>query len=118
MTSMRTRAVTSPIMETLGGVAVTTVIIFSGAVDQIQQYAGMTLSLFASLAVLCVVVLRFRRPDMERPFRAWGYPVTPLLFLGIMGWTMVWAARGRPLESALARPSWCRLPKPSSIPPV
>ncbi len=81
---------------------VTSAVILSGRVDQIQQYAGFTLSLFTSLAVSCVVVLRFRRPELARPFRTWGYPLTPLFFLSVSIWTMVWAFRGRPLESSLA----------------
>ena len=36
---------------------------------------------FYSLAVAAVFILRKRRPDMERPYRAWGYPVVPALFL-------------------------------------
>ncbi len=78
---------------------VTSILIVSGSLDQIQQYAGFTLSLFSSLAVSCVIVLRIKRPDMERPFKVWGYPLTPLLFLGVSVWTMYWAFQGRPLES-------------------
>ena len=74
---------------------VTSAVIVSGRVDQIQQYAGFTLTLFASLAVSCVIVLRRRRPDLERPFKTWGYPATPLLFLAVSAWMMVWAFRGR-----------------------
>lgn len=85
----------------LQGVA-TSGMILSGRVDQIQQYVGFTLTLFASIAISCVIVLRFRRPQMERPFRAWGYPVTPLLFLSISIWTLVWNFRGRPVESILS----------------
>ena len=81
---------------------VTSLLVISGRVDQIQQYAGFTLSLFASLAVSCVLVLRWRRPQMERPFRAWGYPFTPILFLCVSGWMMYWAFFGRPAESTLA----------------
>jgi APA family basic amino acid/polyamine antiporter len=81
---------------------VTSLFVLSGRVDQIQQYAGFTLSLFASLAVSCVIVLRRRRPSAPRPFRAWGYPWTPLLFLAVSLWMMFWAFRGRPLESSLA----------------
>jgi len=80
---------------------VTTLIILAGRVDQIQQYAGFTLSLFASLAVSCVIVLRFRRPDLVRPFRTWAYPLPPLLFLAVSLWMMSWALRGRPVESML-----------------
>jgi APA family basic amino acid/polyamine antiporter len=81
---------------------VTSAVIVSGRVDQIQQYAGFTLTLFASLAVSCVILLRRRRPDLERPFRVWGYPFTPLLFLAVSAWMMVWAFRGRPVESTLS----------------
>lgn len=36
---------------------------------------------FYALAVGAVFVLRRTRPDMPRPYRAWGYPIVPLLFL-------------------------------------
>jgi amino acid transporter len=36
---------------------------------------------FYALAVAAVYVLRRKRPDLERPYRAWGYPVIPALFL-------------------------------------
>ena len=49
----------------------------------------------------CVIVLRVRRPDLQRPFRTWGYPVTPLLFLAVSLWMMFWAFQGRPVESSL-----------------
>ena len=36
---------------------------------------------FYAMAVAAVFILRKRRPEMERPYRAWGYPVVPALFL-------------------------------------
>jgi APA family basic amino acid/polyamine antiporter len=81
---------------------VTSAIILSGRIDQIMQYAGFTLTLFASLAVSCVITLRIRHPEMVRPFRCWGYPWTPIFFLTVSGWMMIWAVRGRPVESLLA----------------
>jgi APA family basic amino acid/polyamine antiporter len=80
----------------------TSAILLIGRIDQIQQYSGFTLTLFASLAVSCVIVRRVRQPDLPRPFRVWLYPLTPLLFLGVSLWMMFWAVRGRPLESVLA----------------
>ena len=73
---------------------VTTIIILSGTLDQIMLYAGFTLTLTTALAVSCVFVLRCRRPGMERPFRTWGYPFTPLLFLILSVWMMVYAING------------------------
>jgi APA family basic amino acid/polyamine antiporter len=96
--SPRTRA---PIVALITQGAVTSLIILSGRVDQILSYAGFTLTLFASLAVSCVIVLRVTRPNAPRPFRAWGYPVTPLIFLTVSAWTLVWAYTDRPEESRL-----------------
>jgi APA family basic amino acid/polyamine antiporter len=58
--------------------------------------------LFASLAVSCVIVLRVRSPELKRPFRAWGYPFSPILFLAVSAWMMYWAFQGRPVESILS----------------
>lgn len=80
---------------------VVSAMILLGRVDQLQLYAGFTLSLFATLAVAAVVVLRIRQPRMQRPFRAWGYPLTPLVFVSVSLWMMFWAARGRPVECFL-----------------
>jgi APA family basic amino acid/polyamine antiporter len=92
----------APAVALLTQGAVASLMILSGRVDQIQQYAGFTISLFAALAVSCVIVLRVRRPKAERPFRAWGYPWSPLLFMAVSLWMMYWAFRGRPVESTLA----------------
>jgi len=98
----RMRSSGAPAVALITQGVVTSLIIISGRVDQIQQYAGFTLTLFSSLAVSCVIVLRIRRPGAERPFRAWGYPFSPLLFLVVSIWMMFWAFRGRPIESTLA----------------
>ncbi|MEM6292698.1 MAG: amino acid permease [Myxococcota bacterium] len=37
---------------------------------------------FYALGVLAIFVLRKRQPDRERPYRAWGYPWLPIVFLG------------------------------------
>jgi amino acid transporter len=36
---------------------------------------------FYAMGVAAVFVLRRRRPDLERPYRTWGYPIVPALFL-------------------------------------
>ncbi|HUP53353.1 MAG TPA: amino acid permease [Longimicrobiales bacterium] len=98
----RMRSSGAPAVALVTQGVVTSLMILTGSVDQIQQYAGFTLTLFGSLAVSCVIVLRVRRPGVERPFRAWGYPLTPLLFLAVSVWVMYWAFQGRPVESTLS----------------
>ncbi|MFW6161975.1 MAG: amino acid permease [Planctomycetota bacterium] len=48
---------------------------------QLLLYTGLAYWAFAGLTAAAVFVLRRRDPDRERPFRVWGYPFTPALFV-------------------------------------
>jgi len=63
------------------------------------RYIGFTLSVVSGLAVLGVLVLRRREPSLPRPYRAWGYPVTPLLFVALSAWTAAHAVARNPGSS-------------------
>ena len=89
-----------PAILLVGGLAVAYSL--AGTYQQILNAVGFVIQLLLSLAVTAVIVLRVREPDLPRPFKVWAYPFTPLLFIGVSVWTMVWAFRGRPLESSLA----------------
>ena len=36
-----------------------------------------------ALAAAAVIVLRFKKPDMPRPYKVLGYPLVPILFVGV-----------------------------------
>lgn len=57
--------------------------------DELIAYMGFTLSVSSALTVSGVFVMRRRRPDAARPYRCWGYPVTPLLFIGLSLWMTI-----------------------------
>ena len=44
-------------------------------------YTGFAIILFSGVTVVALFVLRVRQPDAERPFRAWGYPIAPALYV-------------------------------------
>jgi len=67
--------------------------------NAVLTYVGFTLALFASLAVLGVFVWRIKHPEAPRPFKTWGYPVTPAIFLVLYGWMIVYLFIERPLPS-------------------
>lgn len=81
--------------------ALAVAMIATASFGALLRYIGFTLSLVAALTVAGVVVLRRREPELERPYRAWGYPVTPLLFVAMSGWMGVHALVEVP-ASALA----------------
>ena len=62
-------------------------------------YAGFTLTLVTSLTVAGVFVLRWRMPEIDRPYKTWGYPVTPLLFLALNVWILIYVFIDKPTES-------------------
>ena len=57
------------------------VLVLSGTLSQLVSYTGFAVVLFSAVAVAAVFVLRQRQPDEPRPFRAWGYPWAPAIFV-------------------------------------
>lgn len=77
------------------------VLILTGTFEQLIVYSGFVLVFFSALAVAAVMVLRWRRPELHRPFRVPLYPYTPLVFVGFSAWILLYTLRGRPAESLL-----------------
>ena len=88
-----------PVRAMLLQTALTLLFIFTATFEQVLLYAGFVLNLFTFLTVLGLFVLRRREPDLPRPYRAWGYPVTPLLFLALSAWTLWFIIHDKPTES-------------------
>lgn len=88
-----------PVRALLLQTGITLAFILRPNFKEILVYAGFVLNLFTFLTVLGLFVLRWKKPNMLRPYRAWGYPFTPLLFLGLSGWTLAFILREKPVES-------------------
>jgi APA family basic amino acid/polyamine antiporter len=81
--------------------ALSALFIASGTYDRVLVYAQFSLLLCTLLAAAGVVVLRVTRPDLPRPCRAWGYPVTPAVFCAVTLWMLVYIVRMRTVESLM-----------------
>lgn len=77
---------------------VTLIFIVTASFETILVFAGFTLGVNTFFTVLGVFALRVRRPDLHRPFRVPVFPVPPLIYLGVTGWTLVYILRDRPEE--------------------
>jgi APA family basic amino acid/polyamine antiporter len=53
----------------------------TGTYEQLYTYVIFTGWIFYAAAVLAVIVLRRKRPDLTRPYKVWAYPVLPLAFV-------------------------------------
>ena len=65
------------------------VLVLSGSFDTLTDYVIFAVLIFMGLATASVFVFRARMPDAPRPYRTWGYPVVPVLFLLTAGWLIV-----------------------------
>lgn len=57
------------------------VLVLSGTFDTITDYVIFAAWLFYMLGALGVIILRKKMPDVPRPYKVWGYPYTPILFV-------------------------------------
>jgi APA family basic amino acid/polyamine antiporter len=71
----------TPAVSILAQAAFAILLVLTGSLDAIANYVGFAITLFAGAAVAAIFVLRAREPEAPRPFRAWGYPLTPALFI-------------------------------------
>jgi APA family basic amino acid/polyamine antiporter len=88
-----------PIYATLAQTAIVAVLLATGTFDTVLTYVQFTLTLCSVLAVLGVYVLRAREPHLPRPVRAWGYPITPAIFLTVNCWMLWHVLREKPFQS-------------------
>jgi len=75
------------------------VLVVSGSYETLLDYAMFAMWLWYGLMVAGVIVLRYKRPGLARPYRMWGYPVTPALFVAIACWFLANMLKARPLPS-------------------
>ncbi|MDH3612396.1 MAG: amino acid permease [Gammaproteobacteria bacterium] len=72
--------------------------ILSSSFESVLVFAGFTLALNSFATVTSVFVLRWRQPDLPRPYRTFLFPIPPLIYLTLMGWTLWFVLMNRPVE--------------------
>lgn len=85
----RTSRAGVPWVATLWQAGIAAALVLAGGFQAVLTYTEFTLSLCTFLTVAGVFWLRWKCPDHPRPFRCWGYPVTPALFLLATGYAIV-----------------------------
>lgn len=81
--------------------AVAVLMTLTGSYEQLLTYVVFVGFFFYALSALAVIVLRRRRPDLPRPYRAWGYPLTPVLFIAFAMYLVADTIVQAPREAAV-----------------
>lgn len=67
--------------------------------EAVLDFIQFSLIFCSFLAVAGVMKLRYTHPHLVRPYRAWGYPVTPLIFMSVALFMMFYLVTNRPVQS-------------------
>ncbi len=71
----------TPALALVVNAAIAMVLVCTKTLDQIMTYSTVVISVFFTMVVFGVILLRRRQPGLPRPYRTWGYPVTPIAFI-------------------------------------
>ena len=95
----RTSKAGVPTAAILLQLAIVNVMLLSNSFEAVLDFVQFSLTACSFLAVAGVIWLRLSRPELPRPYRAWGYPATPVIFLAVTGFMMYYLVTNRPLQS-------------------
>lgn len=79
---------------------ITVLLIVTAQFEAVLTFVGFSLSIFTFLTVISVFFLRKRKME-NTAYKTWGYPVTPILFLLLNGFTIYFVFTQKPTESLL-----------------
>lgn len=88
-----------PTLAVLFQLVVVTVLLLTQGFESILEFIQFSLTVSSFLTVLGVIVLRFTQPELPRPYRVWGYPFTPLVFLAVTLFMMINLVLERPAQA-------------------
>ncbi|MGA7809701.1 APC family permease [Bradyrhizobium sp.] len=91
----------APVYAILFQLAVATVMLLTRSFEAVLDFIQFALLFCSFFTVLGVIKLRITRPDLPRPYRAFGYPITPLVFLIVTAFMMYYLVTERPLQALL-----------------
>ena len=72
------------------------VLCLSGTYSQLLDAVIFSALMFYMITLAALFLLRWKRPNMERPYRAWGYPVLPILYFVMAGFLEIQLLRYKP----------------------
>ena len=77
-----------PVIAIMVQAIISIALILTASFDTVLKAMAFVLDIFTFLAVLGVIILRIKQPNAERSYKAWGYPITTLIFLVSIAWVM------------------------------
>lgn len=71
----------TPIIALLAQCVWASVLVFLGTFNQLITYIVFAIWIFYAMSCAAVIILRKRNPEADRPYKTFGYPFTPIIFI-------------------------------------
>lgn len=91
----------TPVHSLLAQAGLATAMVLTGTFGDLTTYVVFASFLFYGLSAAGVIVLRAKDPSRPRPYRAWGYPWTPAVFILFSAWLVADTVAGDPYNAML-----------------
>lgn len=89
----------TPVVALWFNAAAASILILTKSFEEILTYTTVAIAIFFAMTGISLFILRRKYPDRKRPYKVWGYPVTPLLFIGTTFLFILNACLREPKES-------------------
>jgi len=89
----------TPIPSLIVQAVLAIIFILSGTYDQLITYVVFASWIFYGMSAAGVMILRKRSPNLARPYKTWGYPWTPIVFIAFALWLVINALLETPKDS-------------------
>jgi APA family basic amino acid/polyamine antiporter len=87
-----------PLNAFWGQLGISFLFILKSSFEQVLMYAGISLIITTTLTVISLFILRINEPDLDRPYKVWAYPFTPMIYLIINCWILFYSFRESTFE--------------------
>jgi basic amino acid/polyamine antiporter, APA family len=77
------------------------ILTLSGSFDTLTNYVIFGSFIFYGLITSSVFLFRRRHPELARPYKTWGYPVVPIIFLLVTAWLLLQTLYDEPVQSLI-----------------
>jgi APA family basic amino acid/polyamine antiporter len=91
----------TPVVALITQGVISAALTLSGRYDQLFTYVVFAQFVFYALGCGAVMRLRRTKPDIPRPYRTWGYPWTPIVFIAFALWLVANTILERPRDAAI-----------------
>ena len=95
----KTNAQGIPVYGYLFQYVISLIFIITSSFEQVVLYTGITLISTTTLTVISLIYLRIKNPELNRPYKVWGYPWTSVIFIVLNIWILIYTFKLQTFES-------------------